>query len=122
MQAYSFRLYLEYARLVHPDRDSGDMVRRLHLHRHDTVHSTSPRLTSSRIPLLQDYKPGSRLPPAGSSPQQPPGEEKKKKLTGIGKVEPVKEKPAPVIDETAEHEQDIRRRSRRTTTVKPDTR
>jgi beta-1,2-xylosyltransferase len=26
MQAYSFRLYLEYARLVHPDRDSGAMV------------------------------------------------------------------------------------------------
>ena len=27
MQAYSFRLYLEYARAVHPDRDTGVMVR-----------------------------------------------------------------------------------------------
>lgn len=93
MQAYSFRLYLEYARMVHPDRDSGAM----------------------------DYKPGSRLPPAGSSPQVKAGEEKKKKLTGIGKVEPVKEKPAPVVvEETVkEHEQEIKRRR---TIIKPDAR
>ncbi|KAL7413213.1 hypothetical protein BDY24DRAFT_389314 [Mrakia frigida] len=61
MQAYSFRLYLEYARAVHPERDTGVM----------------------------DYKLGSRPSPMGSSPQKASGE-KKKKIAGIGAIEPVK--------------------------------